>query len=76
MEVGTILLDQLLVVSESSRELICTFLAEDGEHKVTIDKRTVGWTHESPRGDHFIGIGLQRLQVVLAHYGARKPTIN
>jgi hypothetical protein len=76
MEVGTTLPEELQIVSESGRELICTFFAEDGEHKVTIDKKTVAWTHENPSGDDFIGIGLRRLQVVLDHYGARRPTIN
>jgi hypothetical protein len=76
MEVGTTLPEELQVVSESGTELICAFLAEDGEHKVTIDKKTVAWTHETPSGEQFIGIGLRRLQVVLDRYSARMPTIN
>jgi hypothetical protein len=77
MEVGTKLPETLRVVSESDSKLICTFFAEDGEHKVTIDKKTVVWTHETPWGEnHVIGKGLRRLQVVLDHYGAGNPTIS
>jgi hypothetical protein len=68
MEVGTTLPEELQVVSESGRKLICAFFSGDGEHKVTIDKKTVAWTHKTPSGDHFIGRGLRRLQVVLDHY--------
>jgi hypothetical protein len=39
MEVGTKLPETLRVVSESGSKLICTFFAEDEEHKVTIDKK-------------------------------------
>jgi hypothetical protein len=66
MEVGTKLPETLRVVSESGSKLICTFFAEDGEHKVTINKKTVVWTHEGPSEGQIIGKG----------YGARKPTIN
>jgi hypothetical protein len=59
MEVGTTLPEELQVVSESGRKLICTFFAEDGEHKVMIDKKSVAWTHENPNGDHSIGRGLR-----------------
>jgi hypothetical protein len=49
MEAGTTLPEEVQVVSESGKKLICAFFSGDGEHKVTIDKKTVVWTHQGSR---------------------------